>query len=422
MELQTIEKSVITGLIVDGDTSHYIKRLSKDDFTDDRLGNIFVEIEKLYANDQPIDVQNLVMKCDESYIIALVSSSISTVHFAKHVKQLKDATSRRQVNLGIGVLQQSIYDKSVPLKDSISEFQKNLRDIEIPNEVISSKIALKRTLIDIEQRMVGEHVFINSGYGKLDEILQIEGGQLNIIAGRPSMGKTAIMLNLIYNMLVQKKRVLFFSLEMSPEENTKRILSRLTRISYAKIKKGELNNDDLKKIQLHIERVASMPLFYSDGLENDIASISMAIRNQVDKNSIECVYIDYLQLIKRTGKRSTNDLIGEITRELKLIALQCNIPIFLLSQLNRELDKQTKKEPSLSHLRDSGNIEQDADSVMFIHRPYVVGDSVDETEAKLYIKKNRSGRLGEVDLEFFGEYQYFAEVEMSKPVPEEHFR
>lgn len=255
-----------------------------------------------------------------------------------------------------------------------------------------------------------------SGFESLDDLVKFRDGDLVIIAARPRMGKSALAVNLIENLSIGRNvPTAMISLEMSKEQIQKRIIASLTGISMTNLMSGDLSERDWQLIAQQEEVFTKAPMYFSDNPRSTMQSIRSTSRRWVAKDKVELIVIDYLQLIQPPGGKNTrNDEVQILSREMKILARELQIPIVLLSQLNRRCEERIDKRPMLSDLRDSGAIEQDADDVLFIHRgiEYLLGALFDNNhrdhdlakrleetgESEVIVAKQRNGPTGTVRL------------------------
>ncbi|WP_409250658.1 replicative DNA helicase [Bacillus sp. SCS-153A] len=261
-----------------------------------------------------------------------------------------------------------------------------------------------------------EHVGVTSGFERLDNMTGgFKPGELIIAAGRPSMGKTALVLNMAYSAALNGAVVDFFSLEMSGKQLYQRLLSRMARINAGKWKNPKKLCSDEEQRRAHeaMDTCLKLPLQIHDTGRQTLDSIRARIQKtrRENENAPYLVVIDYLQLIPVEGKFERHDLaIGAITRELKLLAKQYQVPIILLSQLSRAVEQRGDKRPMMSDLRDSGSIEQDADIVMLLYRDEYYNRKTKERTTEVNLAKHRNGPVGMVKLNFIKEYSWFCSV------------
>jgi replicative DNA helicase len=245
--------------------------------------------------------------------------------------------------------------------------------------------------------------YLLGGFQRQDQI---------IIAARPSQGKTALALSMALNMAAQGSGVGIFSLEMSGEQLGLRLLSMVSRVDSHKIKSGDLTREEWARVSDANSYINSLPIYIDDSSGLNYLEIKSKARRLVALANIEALFVDYMQLVRSPGKvESRNREIGDVSQGLKELAKELNLPVFALSQLSRQSEQRGDKEPQLSDLRDSGEIEQNADVVMFIHRDeYYNPTSENSGVARLLIRKNRNGPVGEVQLSFDKRLTFFGNL------------
>ena len=292
-------------------------------------------------------------------------------------------------------------------------YQKYVETQELVLEKGQSKTG---ALVEIYESLYSEPVFggISSGYERFDGLTGgFKPGELIIVAGRPSMGKTALVLNLAYNAASTGTVVDFFSLEMSETQLYQRMISRMAHIDASKWQNPSriFSEKETQKANEALDTCYNMPFQIHDQGGQTLDKIRARIQKTRRENeSASClVVIDYLQLIPIVGKFERHDLaIGAITRELKQMAKQYKVPIILLSQLSRSVEQRQDKRPMMSDLRDSGSIEQDADIVMLLYREGYYKQDSKELETEINLVKHRNGPVGTVKLNFIKEFSWFA--------------
>jgi replicative DNA helicase len=272
-------------------------------------------------------------------------------------------------------------------------------------------------IYDKLQRLSGEdrdnYTGLPSGFSGLDKIITgLNRSDLILVAARPGMGKSAFALNIATHVAAKtKKKVVFFSLEMSNDQLVERVLSGDALVRGDKMRTGELDSRDWVRIADSARNLATMPLYFDDTAGITVPEIKARLRRVKD---LGVVFIDYLQLMG-TASRSENrvQVVSEMTRSLKIMAKDLNVPVIVLSQLSRGPESRTDKRPLLSDLRESGSIEQDADIVMFLYRDaYYNRDSEEQNLAECIVAKNRHGETGIVKMAWDGEHTKFSSLEM----------
>ena len=257
-----------------------------------------------------------------------------------------------------------------------------------------------------------------SGFSDLDSLIQgFQKSDLIIVAGRPSLGKTALSLNIALNVIKSSKLpVLFFSLEMSKEQIMYRLLTMETNINQARLKSGKLRQNDWIKLNKIIKILSKLPFFVDDTFDLSIQTIRSKIKTIIfEQNHIGLIIIDYLQLMQNSNERNENRAqeLSHITRSLKTIAREFNVPIIALSQLSRNVENRIDKRPILSDLRESGSIEQDADIVLMLYNNDLNSlKKLDSYLIELIIAKHRNGPIGSIKLKFNKKRTKFLNLEL----------
>ncbi len=346
-------------------------------------------------------------------LLELLNQIPNLVYLEEYIQLIQDKFLRRNlINLGYEAIN-SAYITNIPLEKILNDFEK--KSFALTNELTKEKQFTTAELfstvfLELKQKALKPDLpGIASGFYDLDSLTQgFQKSDLIILAGRPSMGKTAFVLNLTENILKQYKLpVVFFSLEMSKEQLIYRLLSNETGISQTRLKLGNLYKEDWYELKKSIQEYSQLPFFIDDHPNLTTLNIRSRIKKILfEQNKIGLIIIDYLQLLLSSKSKSENRVqeISQITRTLKNIAKEFQIPIIALSQLSRNVENRVNKRPVLSDLRESGSIEQDADLVLMLYRENYYNPTIEKNEnitpAELIIAKHRNGPLGIVDLLF----------------------
>jgi len=250
----------------------------------------------------------------------------------------------------------------------------------------------------------GGVIGLSTGYRDLDLMLSgLKGGELIVIGGRPSMGKSCLVQNVSINVAKNNKKVIIFNTEMSPTGCVKRIMSSELKIEHSLIRAGLVNDSFYK----NVNKLKDIPLYFYDNCYITVNAVSKIVKEEKP----DLIIIDFLTQMADFDSQNGNNSIGEITQKLKALAMESNIPIILVSQLNRQVENRKPPIPKLYDLRDSGTLEQNADIIIFIYRDYYYNRSTpDKTKTVLIIAKQRNGSVGDVILKFEAEYLKFSEV------------
>ena len=428
------EKGVISWALMDNETLRIFEGdgITHKDFYQKEHSFIYEGIHQLRNDRKTIDVITLSDQISKNgnlesiggidYLYELSGFLISTAPCVEYSKIVKEKSLLRQV---LKVCQQ-ISGDAYEQKDTIQIFDDIERRVfELTQNQIGEGI---QSLEDILKGRVEEYMEIvdnpeainakkvNSGYKSIDNMLAgFKPGELIILAARPSMGKTAFALNLLTNVaLVQQKSVVMISLEMSSESIVDRIMSEVSKVPMYKITKGNLSNEDFAQMGEAMESLWGSKIYIDDKGGLTVPVLKSKLRKlKIEKKGLDLVIIDYLQLMHATsfiGNRTQE--ISEISRGLKELAKELEVPIIALSQLSRAVEQRVDKKPQLSDLRESGAIEQDADSVLMLHREdYYDPDTDKKGATDVCIRKNRNGAVGEVELHFEKEIMKFTERE-----------
>jgi replicative DNA helicase len=343
-------------------------------------------------------------------LLELVNQIPNLVYLEEYIQLIQDKFIRRSlINLGYEAIN-SAYITNIPLEKILMEFEK--KSFRLTNELIEEKTItttelLSSIFLELKQKSVKPTLpGLISGFYDLDSLTQgFQKSDLIILAGRPSMGKTAFVLNVTQAILKSyKSPIIFFSLEMSKEQLIYRLLSNETGISQTRLKLGNLYKDDWSKLKKSIQIYSKLPFFIDDQSDITIVDIRSKIKKIIfEQGHISLIIIDYLQLLLNSKIKAENRVqeLSQITRSLKAIAKEFQIPIIALSQLSRNVENRTNKRPILSDLRESGSIEQDADLVLMLYRENYYNSTIENiTPAELIIAKHRNGPLGVINLGF----------------------
>jgi len=431
-----IERAVLGALMIDKDAFSIVSEiLQAETFYEPRNQKIYAAIQTLSMNEQPVDIMTVAeqLKRDgtledvggPAYIVELSSHVASSAHIEFHSRILAQKHTARQLISYAGNLLTKSFDESQDIDELMQEAegslfeisQKNMRqDFSQIGPVLTQAVTILQKASENTSGLTG----IPTGYTELDDKTSgWQNSDLVIIAGRPAMGKTAFALSLAKNIAVDAGiPVAFFSLEMSNVQLVNRLISNVCEISGKKILNGQLDREEWNRLDKNIPRMENVPMYIDDTPGMSIFELRTKARRLVREKGVKIIMIDYLQLMNANGARfgSRQEEVSTISRSLKGLAKELNIPILALSQLNRTVENREGlegKRPQLSDLRESGAIEQDADMVLFVHRPEYYHIYQDERGndlhgmAQIIIAKHRKGATGDVLLNFRGEFTRF---------------
>jgi len=439
-----IERGILSAILLDGKVYEDVAAILKPfDFYLPFHQAVFETMEELYKKDLPIDEIFLrdelkkKNKFDEEMFLEILGTApVEAVEV--YAKELKDLATKRELIHLSNEIKKIVLEEDKRAVEEVEEIQSKLFSIATSNlagdfknslNVVEDTIKFIKTQAAKKNKIV---TGLDTGFIELNRLTSGFGeGDLIIIAARPSMGKTAFALNLGLNVLKQNKGVAIFSLEMPAEQLMLRMLSAASKIPLQDVRRGSLNEEEWSKLSAIADEIANKPLFVDDEGYINIHTIRAKLRKLKAQNpDLSLAIIDYLQLIA-SDQRERHLAIAEISRSLKLLARELQIPIIALSQLNRALESRPNKRPMLSDLRESGAIEQDADIIMFIYRDDVYkameakqkqkealekGKAVEidfkekEVEdAEIIIGKQRNGPTGTVEMLFHKKYTLFTD-------------
>lgn len=396
---------------------------------------IFEAIVKLHSEDMPIDedfVRNRVDKkeVNDNVLLEILSANPIT-NTAAYVKEIKDASVKRELATLATTIKKVAIEDEISANEALDTIQGELYKISTnsaTSELKDMQTVTSDTLAYIEKmKKLGNKYLIGqtTGFEALDKkTTGFNEGDLVIIAARPAMGKTALVLNMALKNVERGKGVIFFSLEMPAEQLMLRMLAAKTSIPLQNLRKGDMDDKEWSILSAAFDDLNSKKLFVDDGGSININQLRARVRKlaQIQENNISLVIIDYLQLMQGLGNKDRHQEVSDISRGLKMLARELKIPIVALSQLNRGLESRPDKRPMLSDLRESGAIEQDADIIMFVYRDDVYKERdearkekeakdkgedykskfIDKPveEAEIIIGKQRNGPIGTVKLDF----------------------
>ena len=434
-----VEEAVLGALMLEKDAYHTVQAILKpESFYKEEHKKIFNAIKELASKEKPIDLLVVTQALKNSgeldvvggplYITQLTSRVASAAHIEFHARIIAQKYIQRQLILISSEIQSKSYEDSMELNDLIDFAESSLFRVtegNITKESQPIKPLLQRAVeqIELNSKKPDGLSGIPSGFSKLDQITSgWQKTDLIIIAARPAMGKTAFVLTMARNMAATYKvPVAVFSLEMSSLQLVNRLISAETELGSDKIKSGRLENWEWEVFNRKLKNLEEAPLFIDDTPALSIFEFRAKCRRLKMQYNIGIVIVDYLQLMTAGGDNRGNreQEVSMISRNLKAIAKEIDVPIVALSQLNRSVESREGKRPQLSDLRESGAIEQDADMVMFIHRPEYYGIHADaegnslKGVAEIIVAKHRNGAVGEFHLGFKAHLARFADLESS---------
>lgn len=410
---------------------------------------IYQQMYKLKINNKNIDVVSVTDALRHSeqleqvggidYLYGLVEAGISVNNILSYAEIIRaNFVLRELISVGNGIADSGYFSngKSVDiLLDEAEQKIFKIKDQNVNNKHFSNFAELLNQVItEAQLNATGNNngvTGIATHFTELDKnTAGLQRGELIIIAGRPAMGKTSFALNIAENVAVREGLpVAIFSLEMPAHQLAQRILSSASGVDQSKMKRGGLTPDDFEKLTIGFENLATAPIYIAEATGINVMDLRARARRlaeQVEGKKLGLIVIDYVQIMSgfSTGSNTNRTQeIAEISRSLKTLALELDVPIILLSQLNRDVESRTDKRPNISDLRESGALEQDADIIMLLYRDeyYNKDESKYRGQAEVDIAKNRSGSTGVIHLAFLAQYTRFDNLSISYDNDQEYF-
>ena len=407
--------------------------VTEEDFYLDKHRKIFTVMVNMYRNHEKIDTVSLSAKLKDfdlfdkiggiDYLIELTDSTIGAINTGEYIRIIKNKSfSRKLIKTGEEIANDA-YDTKLPIQDIMEMAEKKIINIthsrtdntfKKSSEVFDEAIKKIELIQESKSTITG----VKSCYSALDKITGgFQKGDFIILAARPSMGKTAFALNLALNAAaVSPGAVAFFSYEMPSEQLAFRMLSAKSKVDSQKLRQGRLDEKDWSKINEANQQLKHQKIYVDDSSNQKVSDMLAKCRKLQNEDGLSIVFIDYIQFINAsTHSESRQQEVSEISRALKTMARELNVPVIALSQLSRSVEKRDKKDrrPMLSDLRETGSLEQDADLVMFLYREdyYKSADERSDVEdIEVIIAKHRNGPIDTVKLRFEKEYNAFYSI------------
>lgn len=424
------ERSVLGGVMLDNRAwDHVVDRLTEKDFFNPEHKLIFQTMAQLALKQQPFDVltisEGLKVKDElesiggDAYLYSIVQRTPSAANVAAYADIVREKAILRQlIEIGTDIANSAYDVGDHDVKDILDKAESNVFQIAEQQTRGSGPVDISSILpkvtdtIDMLSQTDGSVTGLSTGFSDLDKLTGgLQKGDLFIAAGRPSMGKTVFGVNLLeHAALTSGKPALMFSLEMPAESITMRLFSSLGRIPQQKIRSGQLSDEDWPRLSSAVSMLSQAKLYIDDTPALSPQEMRSRARRVARENGgLSLILVDYLQLMTiPSSKENRTNEVSEISRSLKALAKELDVPLIALSQLNRGLEARPDKRPVMSDLRESGAIEQDADVIAFIYRDEVYNpETPDKGVAEIIIRKHRNGPIGDVRLTFLGSYVRF---------------
>lgn len=441
-----MEKAVLGAVMIEQDAYSLISEtLKPESFYDHRHQLIFNAVRQLSIEQKPVDELTVIEQLQRTgeledagglvYVDELCAMVQSSAHLEYHAGIIADKSRARQLITYSSNIQTKAFDATQDIDDLMQEAEGRLFELtqqNVKKDYVQIDVVLREAYDKINKAAAntGGLSGIPSGYTALDKITSgWQESTLVILAARPAMGKSAFVLNMAKNMAVDNKiPTAFFSLEMANVEVVNRLISNVCGITGDKIKNGQLDPMEWTQLDAKMQTLFNAPLYLDETPGLSVFELRTKARRLVREHGVKCIMIDYLQLMTAAGMNfhSRQEEVAIISRSLKGLAKELGLPIIALSQLNRSVESRVNSgngentannRPQLSDLRESGSIEQDADMVLFIHRPEYYKQYKDQNgndlrgKAEIIIAKHRSGAVGDVYLRFNGNYMQFTNLE-----------
>lgn len=428
------ESSLLGSILIDDEVITTVAdKISAKDFYEKRHGTIYNAMLRLYEKHKPVDLltlssaladaDDLEMVGGSSYLTELTNAVPTAAHGEHYADIVAEKAMRRKlIKASEDIVNLSFGDGTTSVQEILEEAEKRIFSV--------SQRTLKQDLVSIEQVLAegfdrlddlhknkGRLRGVRTGWRDLDnKTAGLQRSDLIILAARPAMGKTAVALNLAQNVALREKQpVLFFSLEMSKDQLVDRMLAAESGVDAWNIRTGNLSDEDFEKLGAAMGELSEAPIYIDDTPGMTVMEIRTKARREAQKNPLGLIIIDYLQLM--SGSRGGNDFnrvqeVSEISRGLKLIARELNVPVIALSQLSRSVENRSPQIPQLADLRESGSIEQDADIVAFIYREDYYNPETDRQHiTDIILAKHRNGPTGRIELYFHPEKLKFISLD-----------
>ncbi len=426
------EQSVLGGILIENEAINRVTEiLDADDFYRDTHRKIFNALINLSERDEPADLitlTNELQKIDQldsiggaSYLASLIDSVPTAANIQYYARIVKEkAILRKLIQTSTEIITQSYEDRG-DVEVFLDEAERAIFEISERRvrpsfypikDIVKDSFKILERLYEKKELITG----VPSGFKEIDRLTAgFQPSDLIIIAGRPSMGKTAFCLNLAQYAAIEKKvPIAIFSLEMSKEQLGIRMLCSEAHVEGTRLRTGYLNESDWPKLTIAAGNLSEAPIYIDDTAALSVLELRAKARRLKSDHGLGMLIIDYLQLMKgRARVESRQQEISEISRSLKALAKELNIPVIAVSQLSRKTEERTGNRPQLSDLRESGAIEQDADLILFIYRDEVYNRSEDNPnrgKAEVIIGKQRNGPIGKIDLAFLDKFTTFKDL------------
>lgn len=433
------EQSVLGGILIDNQAFHkVVDVITPEDFYRPANGKIYAAMCELATKSEPIDIVTLTAKLKQmeifeevggaAYVAEILERVPTAINVEYHAKLVADQSVKRRLVSTCNVIGQRGLEPGETTEELLDYAEKEIFALTSSKRSQRSmapvKDIVRGAIMELEKRFESQDSItgIPSGYIELDKMLAgFQRSDLIIIACRPSMGKTSFSLGVTRNAAIQSKApIVFFSLEMAKEQIVSRLLAAEAKVDASRLRTGKLTEQDWSRIMRAAGQLAEAKIYIDDTPALTVLEMrGKARRLKAELGEIGMIIVDYLQIMGTKNTVSRENAISEISRSLKALAKELNVPVLALSQLNRGIEQRQDKRPMMSDLRESGAIEQDADVIIFIHREDVEGAAANTpgmaSVAEFIVGKHRNGPRGNVKVAWLGQYATFENLSSAVP-------
>ena len=432
------EQSVLGSVLLDNEAYGIVEgTIRANHFYKEGHRKIFRAMEKLAQRDEPIDLVTLTEELRQTgelenvgsvpYLIGLADSVPTAAYAENYARIVREKATLRDLISASGQIMQNAYDQSFPIEQVLDKAESSIFELstsKLSHAFQAMPILVSETFAHINELFANPDPVsgLRTGFRELDSLTAgLQPSSLNVLAARPSMGKTAFALTIALNVALREKQpVGIFSLEMSALQLVTRMLCSEARVDMSRVRNGQLSDRDLQRLADSAGRMSDANIFIDDAADMTVMELRARARRLMSEHNLGLIIVDYLQLMTGSGRIGSSENrqqeISAISRSLKALSRELDTPVLVLSQLSRAVESRPNKRPMLSDLRESGAIEQDADLVMFIYRDeYYDAQSDKQGVAEIILGKQRNGPVGTLDLQFHNAHVRFNDL--ARPVP-----
>jgi replicative DNA helicase len=402
------EKAIFASLIEYPNTRVLLELIDPKHLSTDGREVLFSIKKNVSKEDVEIYAEILEKGIKVDFMDEVMTSEIATERL---IREFHDSCRAKDLAALLGSLAKKVKEKQISKDEAIETVWNFEKESKTIGQIKSASDVATEYISELDAYLKGDFIGIPFPYARLNSFMNpLGGGELVIVGGQAGMGKTAYMLNLAYLWALKKIRVGFFALEMRAKELENRIHQRHFSFSLMRErKKLNIYKNEKERLDRFVEEFRKLPLFFVDSGKSSLVSVVSQAKTMKLFHDVDVIFIDYLQLLRTEESLNRDGEIGLITRTLKLLAMELDIPVIIGSQLNRRTEMNNDGRPRLSNLRESGNIEQDADIVQFVYRPFFYVNSAKETDFEVIVGKQRNGPLGTAKLYYDTERQLISE-------------